>query len=344
MARFSFEVCQLDQIDELVDYIDQHWAKNHVLVTSRELLDWQHKAEDQYNFVMARDNRSGELCGVLGYIPTSHFSEGLKDESEIWLAIWKVNEGPGYVGLGLKLLIYLQRESSARNICSIGISDVVKEMYPTLGYTVGRLVQLVLINPDVADYQIANVPESFGHRPAQNADGYQLRVIEEADLATSLPVESFYAHKTQKDRAYFLNRFLNHPKYHYRFLGVYHDNELTAFLVTRITGHEGRTVVRVVDAQGRLSDVACVAGYLMDLVKAEGHEYLDIMQYGMPEGMLIDAGFVNVNESDSLVIPDYFEPFVRKNIPIWFAQKKAEPEDHFVLYKGDSDQDRPNQM
>ena len=48
----------------------------------------------------------------------------------------------------------------------------------TLGYTVGRLVQLVLINPDVADYQIANVPEGFGHRPAQNADGYQLRVIE----------------------------------------------------------------------------------------------------------------------------------------------------------------------
>ena len=31
-------------------------------------------------------------------------------------------------------------------------------------------------------------------------------------------------------------------------------------------------------------------------------------------GMLIDAGFVNVNESDGYGHPDYFEPFVRKNI------------------------------
>ena len=74
-----------------------------------------------------------------------------------------MNEGPGYVGLGLKLLIY-QREVGARNICSIAISDVVK-MYP-LGYTVGRLVQLA-VNPDVAEYQIADVPEGFGHRPAE---------------------------------------------------------------------------------------------------------------------------------------------------------------------------------
>ena len=48
--------------------------------------------------------------------------------------------------------------------------------------------------------------------------------------------------------------------------------------MTHITGHEAHCN-GVVDARGRLSDVACVAGYLMDQIKAEGHEYLDIMQY-----------------------------------------------------------------
>ena len=80
MARFSFEVCRLDQIGELVDYIDQHWARNHVLVTSRELLDWQHKAEDQY-ILLWRATTDRARCGV-GLHSDILLFRGLKDESE----------------------------------------------------------------------------------------------------------------------------------------------------------------------------------------------------------------------------------------------------------------------
>jgi len=39
-------------------------------------------------------------------------------------------------------------------------------------------------------------------------------------------------------------------------------------------------------------------------------------------------------------VPDHFEPFERRNAPIRFALKTDRPA---VLFKGDGDQDRPNQ-
>ena len=89
----------------------------------------------------------------------------------------------------------------------------------------GRLVQLALIN-DVAEYQITDVPEGFGHRPA-GADDYQLRVIEEADLAASLSTESLYATKLRRIGLTFLtvSESLNITIVS----SAYHDNELTAF-------------------------------------------------------------------------------------------------------------------
>jgi hypothetical protein len=344
MARFSFEICQLGQVDELVAYIDEHWVKNHILVTSRELLDWQHRSKtgDYYNFVMARHNKSGEICGILGFIPTSHFSVGLESEKEVWLAIWKVNEGPKYIGLGFGLLNFLTREFSVRNICSIGISQIVQPMYTTLGYEVGQLTQLALINSELDEYQIACVPERFTTNNLQQTSGYRLKFIPNESVMEELSQPYLFVHKTKKDARYFLNRFVKHPKFKYRIFGIYHQEKLSSFMVTRTASHNECSVIRVVDVQGNLNDISKVSGLLYSLIVDEGHEYLDIMHYGLPESELVDAGFVKVGEDEALIIPDYFQPFVQGNIPIFFARKTAEPEEHFVLFKGDSDQDRPN--
>ncbi len=346
MARFTFEVCKQDQVTDLVKYIDEHWAKNHILVTSRELLDWQHKNLDtgDYNFVMARHNKSGEICGVLGFIPTSHFSAELESEKEVWLAIWKVNEGPKYIGLGLGLLNFLKREFSIKNICSIGISQIVFPMYETLGFTVGKMNQLALLNNTLSDYRIAKVPETFTSSIGQKNDQYKVVDIAKDQVASVLSDSDLYTNKTQKDGQYFTTRFLEHPKFEYRFLGVYKKDTLESFLVVRVVTQSESSAMRVVDIQGDLSSISRVTAHLHELLVAEGHEYLDIMQYGMDEESLVDAGFLQVDTDGELIIPDYFQPFVQKNIPIYFARQSQESEQSFVLFKGDADQDRPNIM
>ncbi|MGR6832890.1 hypothetical protein [Aliivibrio wodanis] len=343
MARFTFEVCQLNQVEELVDYIDNYWAKNHILVTSRKLLDWQHKSKqgDYYNFVMARHNKTGEICGVLGFIPTSHFSEGLQSEKEAWLAIWKVNEGPKFIGLGLGLLNFLKREFDIKNICSIGISQIVFPMYQTLGFKVGQLSQLALINTQCEHYSIAKIPDDFSCNPLNKTTGYEVDFIAAEQLESQLSDVRLFYNKTQKDKEYFFSRFVKHPKFIYRFLGIYREQVLVAFMVLRTVSYSQSTALRVVDIQGDLTSVTKVSHNLFNLLVAEQHEYLDIMQFGMDEVELVNSGFIQVS-GDAIIIPDYFQPFVQENISIFFARKTSEKEKSFILFKGDADQDRPN--
>ena len=114
MARFKFAVCPADEVDDLVQYIEEHWAENHIFCKSRDLLDWQHKSRcgSYYNFIISRSTKDNRICGILGFIPTSHFSVSLAKYNQVWLAIWKVNEGPKYIGLGIALLNFLVREFS----------------------------------------------------------------------------------------------------------------------------------------------------------------------------------------------------------------------------------------
>lgn len=346
MARFSFEICSVQQVDELVEYIDTNWVKNHVFVRSRELLDWQHKSKtgDFYNFIMARHNKTGDICGVLGFIPTSHYSSELESEKEAWLAIWKVTEGPKYIGLGLGLLNFLKKSFSIENICSIGISPIVYPMYQTLGYNVNHLSQMAIVNTEIINHSISVIPKNFICNNLLWRSDYQVEFISnDSFIAQNLP-RNFFNNKTKKNNEYFINRYIQHPKYHYRFLGVYQANVLVAFMVLRTVHCNESSALRVLDIQGEIESLAHISGRLYDLIVKEGHEYIDIMQFGMNEENLLAAGYINVSHHEGLVIPDYFQPFVQDNIKISFARKTKVAEESFVLFKGDSDQDRPNIM
>ena len=70
----------------------------------------------------------------------------------------------------------------------------------------------------------------------------------------------------------------------------------------------------------------------------KGYEYIDFYLYGIEDDILRDAGFV-LQDDDVNIIPNYFEPFVQKNISLDFYADSLE---EIILFKGDGDQDRPN--
>jgi hypothetical protein len=346
MARFKFVVCPADQVDDLVQYIHENWAKNHIFCKSRDLLDWQHKSKcgKYYNFIIARSTKDNRICGILGFIPTSHFSAGLADYNEVWLAIWKVNDGPRYVGLGIALLNVLTREFSVKSICSIGISEIVRPIYEDLGFTLGRLSQLALMNATIQDFRIASVDKNLYAADLVVHKDYELKIIDQLAAKTALFSSNLYQRSTIKDSTYIVNRYLKHPVFSYRIFGVYYRGNLSAFIVTRVVCHGNRSVMRVVDIQGNIQSITKITKLLHDVVVDENHEYVDIMQFGLPEEDYAKAGFVSTKHNDSLVLPDYFEPFVNRNIDIFFAYKSDINIGNIILFKGDADQDRPNRL
>ena len=343
MARFKFETCSVESIDDLISYIDSDWIKNHIFVRSQELLDWQHKNIESkcYNFILTRDNKTGEVCGILGYIFTSHFSLSLTENKDVWLAIWKVKEGARYTGLGLKLLSYLKREHKVRTICSIGLSQTVIPMYKALNFNVGQLEQFVLISDKCVNNKILSKGCFRSSIIAPNTD-YTLDRLTLAQLSLiSDPVSKrIFVTEPKKNTEYIENRFFKHPVYNYNIYAVNFNGEIKGILVMRLVVKDGSQVLRIIDYQGQAKHLSHLNLQLTSLLETYNCEYVDFMQYGIAGEVLIASGFVNTRDIDGLVVPDFFEPLVKKNMRLDFA--RLSNSDTFFLCKGDSDQDRPS--
>ena len=77
------------------------------------------------------------------------------------------------------------------------------------------------------------------------------------------------------------------------------------------------------------------------LVGMKKAEYIDFLQYGINKKYFLSCGFKLLNLNNSIVVPNYFEPFVQKNIPLLFSYK-LNNNNKIRIFKGDGDQDRPN--
>jgi hypothetical protein len=345
MARFKFEICRVESLEELTHYINSDWVKNHIFVQSQELLDWQHKntEENCYNFILAREIKTGELCGILGYIFSSHFSSVLKENKDVWLAIWKVKEGAKYAGLGLKLLSYLKRKYKVKTICSIGLSKMVLPMYKALNFNTGQLKQFILINDKCVSNNILSKgcwqPSII--KPNTDYSLVKLTLEQLRSIPDSI-LEQVFVTQPEKNCEYIENRFFQHPIYRYDIYSVNFNREVKGILVTRLIEKEGSKVLRIIDYQGDPTHLSHLNLQLTNLLEIHNCEYIDFMQYGIADEVIIASGFVNSNSIDGLIVPDYFEPLVKKNIQLDFARLGST--DAFFLCKGDSDQDRPSEL
>ena len=105
---------------------------------------------------------------------------------------------------------------------------------------------------------------------------------------------------------------------------------------------EAASALRVVDIIGDESLLPWVTHALQDILENEGIEYLDLVSYGIDDGMLQHASLSKVDlTGDQIVNPNYFQPFTQKNIPIHFCVE-GQISPNLRLFKADGDQDRPN--
>ena len=153
MENISF--CTISDLEKLQQFIHEKWKEKHILAVDKNLIDFQHKSENGYNFVISK-NDNNEITAILGFIPLSKFDENLKYKTDIWLAIWKVNQTIAEPGIGFSLLKWLEKQIQPQSIGSIGINTEVKRIYDILGYKTGVLNQYFILNPNFRNYRIAN--------------------------------------------------------------------------------------------------------------------------------------------------------------------------------------------
>jgi hypothetical protein len=294
-------------------------------------MDFQHLNQNkkEYNFIIAINNETQEIDGIIGYIQLSLYDPKLEDNGDYWGAIWKVRtdvENDDIKMLGLFLWGEILRNKNMKTFGAIGISDIAKRFYKMTRFKMGVLNQYYILREQQTPY-IAIIPINA---KCTISTANHIRKIE---LNENICIEPFY--RPYKSITYMVNRYKNHPIYKYEFFLILDK----CLLVTRKITIDNQSILRIVDCLGSLEGLPDLYADFQSILKSENAEYIDFMNYGIDESIFTNMGFQKLDVKGEIIIPNYFEPFIQKNIEIEFVYKATYP---YVIFKGDADQDRPN--
>ncbi|SUX05510.1 hypothetical protein [Campylobacter lari] len=333
IREHEIRLCNEFEYDKLVEFIKINWNKEHIFIKSKELLDYQHLniRNKNYNFIVACNKITGKFDAILGFIPLSQYDEKLCN-GDFWLALWKVDDRYAKTGIGLEVLSYFIKLFNPKSFSAIGITKKAELIYKMLRYKIITLQHFYIASSSVKDFKIASFCKQIKNIKIKKSDLFCKKV----DIIDLYKFKNIKRNTPQKSIDYIINRYINHPVYKYHINGFYRDLNCISLFVYRVINVNNSTCLRIVDWFG---DFIEDSDFLFqDLLKQYNAEYIDLLCYMEDYDKIIKMGFDIKTEED--IIPNYFEPFKKENVEIKAFYKNSS--DCYAIFKGDSDQDRPN--
>lgn len=328
----EIRMAAIEDIPRIMKFIDEHWKKGHILSKNRKLFDWMHVEGDQCNFAIAYDPLEDKIYGIQGFIKYNE-----EERPDVSGAIWKTIKCKDNPMLGLEIDKFMTKTVNYRMINSPGLSEKAMRLAELQGGKRGELYHYYRLH-DRESYSIAEVKKKV--IPAAKTGGSRFReIMEFREFDQCISQEALEAKTFLKSKKYYQHRYFQHPIYHYQFYGIEDKGMVRSILIGREVKAQGSKILRFVDFAGIDEDLSNISEALDQLMEQKGYEYVDFYCYGIEDAILKHGGFCRKDKNDSNIIPDYFEPFERRNVSIHFILPE---EKNFHMYKGDGDQDRPN--
>lgn len=332
MGTIAVRRAVMEDIPDIMRFIDEHWKKDHIIAKNRSFFEWMFVDGNQCNFMIGKEEEENKIYGIMGFL----FYNSTKTP-DISGSIWKVIKSSNPM-LGMDLVAELKRLVDYRYSCASGLSRKsmrIEEIKGGIGdhlrhyYRLGRRDSYEIAV--VKDGRISPVEQNGCTLKQVNSFLEFYSILEEEHLKQMVPY---------KDKKYLEHRYFNHPIYHYTIWAVVRpDGTARSVLVGREVTHGNASILKLVDFIGYDEDMGLI-GYALDkLIKEQQYEYVDLYCYGILDSIMEKAGFRLREGQDQNIIPNYFEPFLQENVQINFIHFAKK----FHLYRGDGDQDRPNQ-
>ena len=332
MSKYNIRFASIEDVDAIMNFIDLHWKKGHVLATNKAFFEYEYVCENDVNFAIATDIVTNEIVGLCGFIKNSFQLKG----STIWGSLWKVTKTENPM-LGIMILEFINNNSGCKTFSSCGIATKTIPIYNFLRFKTGKLNQYYRLN-DKDAYKIAVVNKKEIVK-LNNSKQFKLQLFENFNgLLTNFERLDYVNELSNKDDWYLKKRYFNHPVYTYKVFGIVNE-KINSILITREIIRNNVKIIRIVDFVGVVEDIKHIGFAIQDLIKTNDYEYIDFYCHGINDDIMQQAGFKLRDEQDSNSIPNYFEPFIQENIPIHFFTTSNETA---FVFKADGDQDRPS--
>ncbi len=343
LAAYDIRFCGPGDWPALREFLREHWSASHPYVTNPAFERWQQfdPAMGRHNYALAEHRGSGAIHGMQAFLSPSHFDPAI-GVCDLWPGLWCAAPDAA-PGLGSEITRFLVRELRARSVGSLGLSHNTQTILPRLGYTMGVMDRHVLLNPDIADFRLVGEAGRQPRPPAESSiPPGEMRELgpEEVESYAAASID-FHAAVPLKSPVYLRNRYARHPHYRYRFHAVRSPESGAGLIVTRTAEADGARAIRVISFCGDEHAWTGAGAGLRRLVREENAEFLDVLSCGVDTACLRQAGLFPHHATDPLVLPHYFEPLERRSKDLAFGFI-APPGANYRMFKGDSDQDRPN--
>lgn len=281
------------------------------------------------NFVLAINKTTNEIEAAEGFI---QYSEELIDVAGV---MWKTKANVKVPFLGVEVVKRLKKLTGCRVYLGVGANPITavplhKKMLKHNICKMNHFYKLM----EKEHYNIAIINEKRIFVNKKN-DKYDLVEITEIGEIKQSYFEEQKHRRPYKDSWYIDRRYFQHPIYQYKVWKITKIGEILAVIIAREIDMDGVKVLRIIDFLGSLEHLQEVSSQLDQI--GQDYEYMDMYTNQEYSESFKAAGFVN-KADDSNTIPDYFQPFVKKNIDIIGVSSIND----VILYKGDGDQDRPN--
>ncbi|EOH9964462.1 hypothetical protein ACXR4C_000622 [Campylobacter jejuni] len=321
---------KLEEVSKIMEFIKNHWNKNHVFAYSKEALDFQYldKYNQRYNIVLGLENNI--IQSILGFTLLSQYDNKLKTNKDLWFGIWKSIK-PAF---GLALIKFLLETLKPKSIGNAGLSEHGIKYYKLFLYDkIEPLKHFYIKNDKKNIFHIADFKNSPSIHSLKSINlTYKILNLEE--FIKSNIKFNFIPYKSKQ---YFINKYHNHPFYEYQFLGIFEKSTLKCIFITREIVINNAKCIRIIDFLGNFTNNAYAL--FQDFLSQYDYEYIDLLCYINDFSKITNMGFIEKNKE---IITNYFEPFIKENQEIYFAYKCNHK--NYAFFKGDSDQDRINKL
>lgn len=331
LEGISIRQASCEDIPSIMKFIDENWRKGDALAVDRDFFEWSFVRNGKVTFIIAVDDETNQLYGILGYMPYTD-----DDIPDCYCTIWKVK--PGTVPfLGMKLVEYLKNNIPIRYITGAGLRNKTIKLKKLQNKPVIRLDHYYRLN-ELDDYFIADITDRE-IRTTHLTNKILTRIESIEDFKKSISEDYLKSRIFKKDYKYINKRYFDHPVYSYELWGIGEQNGIpSAVVVAREERHLNSASYKIIDYYG---EERCISemGILFDEIMKERHyEFTDIYSFGIDKNLYIDAGFEECGAGCANIIPNYFHPFERRNIDIYMELPNFQG---LKLFRGDGDQDRP---
>lgn len=331
MANINIRQANLSDLNSLMLFIDNYWKKDHILAVNKDFFLYEFQRGDKLNIIIAE--AGDQILGFLGYF---YYNSNLLPDMAG--SIWKIHPDSKDRLLGLKVRDYFVKNIKQNFFSTPGPGPHMQPVYRMLRMSWNKMEHFYMTNTEILDFKILHNPE------VKKINKVYSRNIEIRKISSIDEIKNYIFNENivpLKDKKYIKKRYLEHPIYQYDVYILKYEGSIKNIFIAREVLAKNRSAYRLVDFIGDVDFIREISSFLNDFIHENRMEFIDFINYGYNPKVLIEAGFVRLDlDCENTIVPNYFEPFVQKNVPVYCVADKTSKV--YRQHKADGDMDRPS--